>query len=168
MFTKIQELRIFKPSCGLQTPSFKPAIKTRSNSGIDTNTYNNCLIMIKTTTAAFLLFAGFFLLPAFTAEDSPGLKFPKKVNAIIQNKCYGCHNNESKGDRPKEKLNWDALASLPADQQAEKLAAIQKVLEKGSMPPERFLERSPEKKLTEKETACMQKWASRAAKKAGK
>ncbi len=124
--------------------------------------------MKKFITSVLLLFCGLLLLPAFTAEGGGKLKIPKKVNAIFQAKCYGCHNNESKNNRPKDKLNWDALAALPADQQAEKLAAIQKVLEKGSMPPDRFLEKQPEKKLTDKETAKMKKWAAKMGKRVAK
>lgn len=120
--------------------------------------------MKKLTTCTLFLFAGMLLLPAFAPEDAGKLKFSKKVNAIIQDKCYGCHSTDSKNQRPKDKLNWDELASLPADQQAEKLEKIQKVLEKGSMPPDRFLERQPDKKLTDKETDCMQKWAKKMGK----
>jgi len=125
-------------------------------------------IMKKSITCVLLLFGGLFLLPAFTAEGGGKLKISKKVDAIFQAKCYGCHNTAGKNNRPKEKLNWDDLASLPAGQQAEKLAAIQKVLEKGSMPPERFLEGNPDKKLTDKETARMKKWAAKMGKRVAK
>ncbi|MBK8969108.1 MAG: heme-binding domain-containing protein [Saprospiraceae bacterium] len=124
--------------------------------------------MKKCITVTLFLFCGLLLLPAFTAEGGGKLKIPKKVDAVFQAKCYGCHNNESKNNRPKDKLNWDTLPSLPADQQAEKLAAIQKVLEKGSMPPDRFLEKQPDKKLTDKETANMKKWAVKMAKRVSK
>lgn len=118
--------------------------------------------------AAFVL-AAFLLLPAFsTPPTGSKVKFSKKVNAIIQNKCYGCHSADSKAQRAKDKLMWDDLAGLPEDQQLEKMKNIQKVLDKGSMPPERFLEKMPEKKLTDKEAKTMKKWASKTAKKLAK
>lgn len=125
-------------------------------------------VMKKSMTYVLLLFGGLLLLPAFTAEGGGKVKIPKKINSIIQAKCYGCHNTESKNKRPKDKLNWDELTSMPADQQAEKLADIQKVLEKGSMPPDRFLEKQPDMKLTDKETANMKKWAAKMGKRVSK
>lgn len=125
--------------------------------------------MQKTLQLGLLLLAAFVLFPGFMAT-SGGSKFkiPKKVNTIIQDKCYGCHSAEGKSQKAKDKLMWDDLAGLPAEQQVEKLKAIAKVLEKGSMPPEKFLEKMPEKKLTDKETAAMSKWASKMVKKLGK
>ena len=59
----------------------------------------------------YLLFlpAFFFLQSATTSVQEPAaakLKYPKKVNAIIQEKCYGCHSPEGKGDKAKQKLMW--------------------------------------------------------------
>lgn len=124
--------------------------------------------MQRTLQLGLLLLAAFILLPGFMAGGDSTFKIPKKVNAIIQNKCYGCHSAEGKSQKAKDKLNWDELAALPAEQQVEKIKGIQKVLEKGSMPPEKFLEKMPEKKLTEKESAAMSKWASKMVKKLGK
>lgn len=115
-----------------------------------------------------LLLAGMLMLPGFSSKDAGKFKIPKKVNAIIQAKCYGCHSNDGKNQRPKEKLNWDELANLPADQQVAKLQSIQSVLAEGSMPPARFLEKMPDKKLTDKENASMKKWAAKAIRKASK
>jgi uncharacterized membrane protein len=124
--------------------------------------------MHKSITCALFLFSGLLLLPAFTAEGGGKLKIPKKVDTIFQSKCYNCHSTEGRNAGPKEKLNWDLLATLPADEQIQKLAKIQNVLEKGSMPPRRFLEKQPDKELTEKETACMKKWAAKMGKRLGK
>ncbi len=127
-----------------------------------------------TTTA--VLFVSILILTAFkgseknsdTFEAAPMLKFPSKVDAIVKEKCYGCHNPEGKSDKAKEKLMWDDLAGLSAEDQAMKLKAISKVLSEGSMPPARMLERMPEKALTDKEAKVMAKWASKSLKKAMK
>ena len=60
---------------------------------------------------------------------------------------------------------WDDLSSLSMSDQAMKLSSISKVLEEGSMPPAKMLERMPEKKLTEKESMVMSKWADKMGKK---
>ncbi len=120
--------------------------------------------MLKPFRVAGLLVAAMLLLPTFGAKDSRPIKIPKKVNAIIQAKCYGCHSNDG-NQRPKDKLNWDALNGLSAEQQRAKLESILSVLQEGSMPPARFLEKNADKKLTEKETARLKKWATKAARK---
>jgi uncharacterized membrane protein len=102
------------------------------------------------------------------AEAPPAVKFPKKVDAVIKDKCYGCHSAEGKNDKAKAKLMWDDLASLESGMQAEKLKGISKVLSEGTMPPKMMLEKMPEKKLTEAETALMSKWASKTSKKISK
>lgn len=116
-----------------------------------------------------LLFGSLLILPSFNAgEGGSKIKIPRKVNSIIQDKCYGCHSNEGKNQRPKDKLNWDTLNALSKEDQAKKIHEIQEVLKEGSMPPQRFLEKMPEKKLTDKESAAMQKWADKTAKKLSK
>lgn len=122
--------------------------------------------MKKTLQLSALLLAAFLLLPGFMEKPKP--YFPKKVNAVIQAKCYGCHSADGKSQKAKDKLMWDDLAGMAKEQQLEKIQSIQKVLEKGSMPPEKFLEKMPEKKLTDKETKAMKKWADKAAKKLAK
>lgn len=124
--------------------------------------------MQKTFQLALLLLVTLVVLPSFITSDAPSLKIPKKVNAVIQDKCYGCHSNDSKAQKAKDKLNWDSLTSLSKDEQLEKMQDIKGVLEEGSMPPGRFLEKMPEKKLTDKESAAMKKWAAKSVKKLSK
>lgn len=121
--------------------------------------------MKKTFQLAALLLVAALALPGFVGVDATKFKMPKKVNAIVQAKCFGCHSNDSKAQKAKDKLNWEDLATLPQDQQLEKMKSIVKVLGEGSMPPARFLEKMPDKKLTDKEMATMNKWASKLVKK---
>lgn len=123
---------------------------------------------MKKVSCLCLLFFSILLLPSFTPDDGGKLKIPKKVNAIFQNKCYGCHNTESKGKKASDKLNWDNLATLAPEEQLAKMKSIQEVLKEGAMPPGRFLEKNPDKKLTDKETATLKKWADKAVKKLSK
>ena len=34
---------------------------------------------------------------------------PANVKAVVEQKCYGCHNAESKNEKGKAKLDWDAF-----------------------------------------------------------
>ncbi|TNE63260.1 MAG: hypothetical protein EP344_04500 [Bacteroidetes bacterium] len=124
--------------------------------------------MLNSLKICLLFFVAALALPAFTTSEGPIVKYPKKVNAIIQDKCYGCHSADSKAKRAMEKLRWDELAALPKDQALEKMNLILQVLDEGSMPPKRMLERFPDKKLTDKETAQLKKWATKTVKKLNK
>ncbi len=105
------------------------------------------------------------LLSASALAPAPKVKIPKKANAVIEAKCYGCHSAEGRSDKAKAALRWDQLDSLSTDLQADKFAAIEKVLEEGSMPPARMVERNPDMKLTDAETALLAKWAGNMSKK---
>lgn len=135
-------------------PGHKSLFRTKKN-----------LTMKKTLPLAAVLMGAIMLLSGFMAGDTSKIKMSKKVDAIIQAKCYGCHSNEGKSDKVKEKLNWDVLSTLPADQQLEKMKHIQGTLEEGSMPPKQFVEKMPEKKLTDKEADTLKKWAAKTIKK---
>ena len=129
--------------------------------------------MKKNLKILFLLLTSGFLLPAFVTSDAPTaaapkFKMSKKVNAVVESKCYGCHRPEVRGEKARQKLNWDELGNLPADQQLEKMKMIQAVLEKGAMPPAKFLENMPDKKLTDAESAMLKKWAAKSVKKLSK
>lgn len=131
--------------------------------------------MRKTFTYYLLLLGAIVFLPSFVNPNaateiqakSP-VKFSKKVKAIIDNKCYGCHSENGRSDKAKAGIMWDDLAGLSPDGMKEKLDMIEHVLEDSEMPPARFLENNPDKKLTDKEVATMEKWVSKAMKKVSK
>ena len=96
--------------------------------------------------------------------EAPAL--PGDVKAIVQQKCYGCHNAESKNEKGKAKLDWDALEAAKKSKALAAMGKITETLEEGSMPPSRFLESNPDKKLTEEEVATLMAWSTGKKKKA--
>jgi len=90
---------------------------------------------------------------------------PENVKTVVDNKCYGCHSPESKSDKAKNKLMWDDLNKLSKIKIISTLDAISEVTEKGEMPPEKFLESHPEKKLTDEEAKLLKEWAISSAEK---
>ncbi len=91
---------------------------------------------------------------------------PANVKAVVEQKCYGCHNAESKNDKAKTKLDWDAFEASKKSKQMATKGKIAEVLEKGDMPPAKFLEMKPEGKLSDEELATLTQW-SNGKKKAG-
>lgn len=125
--------------------------------------------MRKSIFPAGALLGALFLLPAFSPREAPLADgYPKKIDAIIQAKCYGCHSADGRSQKAKDALMWDELEGLTHEQRLEKIHHIQEVLTKGAMPPARFLESNPDKALTEKERAKMLKWANKMERKLSK
>jgi hypothetical protein len=87
------------------------------------------------------------------------VEMPENVKAVIDNKCFGCHNVESTSDKAKEKLLFDGLDELSKVELVGTLGDIEKVLDEDKMPPEKFLEKKPEMKLTADEKLVLKEWA---------
>ena len=112
-----------------------------------------------------------FILFSFTKESneeySPitsieSLDIPENVKAILDNKCVGCHNDEAKSGKSKMKMNFDKLTNgeYSRGKIISKLDKITKMLSKDKMPPQKFLDKYPDKKLTEDESKILSDWAS--------
>lgn len=86
--------------------------------------------------------------------------YPENVMAIIEAKCMGCHNPEAKNEKAREKLQWAQLPKMETEDLVTKLDVLLEVLEEGSMPPAKMLERMPDKKLTDEETATLVQWTT--------
>lgn len=114
------------------------------------------------------LMLGFFALSLTvtagekTSAYQPG-KLPAEVNEIIQQKCFGCHNTDSRNDKAKEKLDFKTLDDLTAIKKVSAYNKITEELEKKEMPPEKFLEHFPDKNITEDERTALMDWAKKEA-----
>jgi hypothetical protein len=115
------------------------------------------------------LFSVFILVSmiAFSAEnpsETKGVKMPDDVKAIIDKSCFGCHNNDSKNDKAKEKLNLSTFDSLTKNKMIAGYRKMAETVEENEMPPAKFLEKNPDKKLTEAEKLVLMNWANNEAK----
>ncbi len=91
---------------------------------------------------------------------------PENVQAIIDRSCFGCHNSDSKNEKGKKKLSWDLMKKgYKTYKVIAKLSEIEEVLQKNEMPPEKFLAKYPDKKLSDEEREIMIKWAQDMVKK---
>lgn len=112
-----------------------------------------------------------FILFSFTKESNEdyttitttdSIDFPEDVKTILDSKCMGCHNDEAKSGKSKMKLNFDKFTNgdYSAGKTISKLDKITKILSKDKMPPQKFLDNYPDKKLTAEETKIISDWAS--------
>ncbi len=110
------------------------------------------------------VFASFLAVAAEKPQPLKPFKMPDDVKAIIEKSCFGCHNTDSKNDKAKEKLDLKTLDSLTKVKMIASFKDIAETLEKNEMPPEKFLEKFPDKKLTDAEKKVLMDWANTEAK----
>ncbi len=122
---------------------------------------------MKTKSALTLLFMSLFSFSILANEPEDPVKLPgqmsKDVKAVVENKCYGCHNTDSKNDKAKEDLDFKTLDDLSKIKKISAYKEIIEVLEENEMPPKKFLDHYPDKKLTEAEKKAVMVWAKKEA-----
>lgn len=94
-------------------------------------------------------------------ENSP--KLPDNVNIIIQKSCYGCHNSDSRNEDAKEELDFKTMDKLSLMKKISAYKNIGETVSENEMPPKKFLEKRPEKKLSEEEKQVLVDWAKKEA-----
>jgi hypothetical protein len=92
-------------------------------------------------------------------------EMPDNVKAAIDKSCFGCHNTASQNVKAKEKLDFSTFNTLSKAVQIAKYRDISKTIQNGEMPPKKFLEKFPDKKLTADEVKLVIKWADKEVKK---
>lgn len=87
---------------------------------------------------------------------------PDNVKTILDNKCMGCHSNESKPGKSKSKLNFDKITdgSYSLGKLDSKFGKLTKSLGESKMPPKKFLAKYPKKELTTTESKILIDWAT--------
>ena len=111
-----------------------------------------------------VVIAVIFQSSIFIGNDiAENVNIPEDVQSVLDNKCFGCHNVDAKSDKAKDKLLLDKFDDLSKAKMISALGGISEVAAEGTMPPEKFLEQKPEKKLTEDEQKLLVAWADKAA-----
>lgn len=107
-------------------------------------------------TAAFLISA---TLISKSSQSPEGL--PENISKIVEKSCFGCHNTDSRNEDAREDLDFKKLDGLKKVKKITTLRDIAEVLEEGEMPPKKFLEKYPERKLTNEEKTTLIQWAKK-------
>ncbi|NQU32673.1 MAG: heme-binding domain-containing protein [Bacteroidetes bacterium] len=85
---------------------------------------------------------------------------PADVQEIIDNSCYGCHNTDSESTKSKMKLNFDDMSNLKQGKLVGKLHRIYNAVNDGDMPLKKFIDKYPDKKLSDSDTEKLKSWAN--------
>lgn len=110
------------------------------------------------------MFASFAAFSSENKTNTKAITTPDEVKAIIEKSCFGCHNTDSKNDKAKDKLDLKTLGDLETPKMIHALKEISEVVEENDMPPAKFLEKFPDKKLTDADKKILMDWADNQAK----
>jgi hypothetical protein len=98
----------------------------------------------------------------FAAGSGDNFEIPEDIDQIFEKSCFGCHNSDSQNDKAKKKLLIDQLPELSKSKLVGKLDEIIESVQENEMPPEKFLAKYPDNKLTNEESERLLEWANEA------
>ena len=90
-----------------------------------------------------------------------GDQFPEDVAKILKVHCMDCHVTASKNDKAKDKLNFDNWNKLNMLKKTGKLNDIVETVKDREMPPEKYINHYPDKKLSDEQINTIVKWADK-------
>jgi len=88
-------------------------------------------------------------------------EFPEEVGEILKSSCYGCHTTDSKSDKPKAALDFQIWEEYKLTKKISLLTNINEVVKEGNMPPGKYLEKNPDRALTEDQVKLIQDWTKK-------
>jgi mono/diheme cytochrome c family protein len=119
-------------------------------------------MMLPAFVFATFIFGAFILNTAFKKAPAVSEKeLPEQVKSIIDHSCFQCHNAGSQNEDAREALDFKSIDALDKVKKITTLKEIAEVLEKGEMPPKKFLEKNPDKKLTEEQVKILTDWSKK-------
>jgi len=92
-----------------------------------------------------------------TEKKEGASSIPAEVSAVLNKACTTCHSNAGK-DKPKAAVNFSVWDQYTPTEKKLLSASIQAEVQKGSMPPKRYLESHPEGAMTEAEIKQITQW----------
>ncbi|NOX84576.1 MAG: heme-binding domain-containing protein [Chlorobi bacterium] len=91
-------------------------------------------------------------------QEASGFTVPDNIQSILDKSCLPCHGTDGKY-KAKMKWNYDKMPQMKTSKKIGKLSKIATKIEKGKMPPKKFLSKNPDKQLTDQEKKTLIDWA---------
>lgn len=116
-------------------------------------------LIVSLAVSAILL----LVFQSFVSKTAPAPEIPADVKEILKATCYDCHSQESSNKKAKDALIFDKWDSYKDSKKISKLDAICEVISKDKMPPEKYLEKNPEKALSDDQKVVVCSWTDKEA-----
>ena len=100
---------------------------------------------------ALLVIAGgmFILFQAHRPDPVSISQIPEEVSTILVTSCHDCHTTGARSEDALKAVNFSEWEEYRASKKVAVLGDICKMVEEAKMPPEKYLNNHPEKKLSE-------------------
>ena len=102
---------------------------------------------------------------SFINDNRTEVSFPEDVDAILESACYDCHTTGAKSKDALKAVNFDEWDTYRLSKKVGLLGEICTVIEKGKMPPKKYLEHQPDKALTAEQKELVCNWTKKESEK---
>jgi molybdopterin-biosynthesis enzyme MoeA-like protein len=90
-------------------------------------------------------------------DSIPG--FPEEIMKIVTNSCYDCHTSNSQNKMASFALDFLKWNEYKTSKKANLLNNMDEKVTEKSMPPQKYLDKFPDKVLTEDQIKLLSQWA---------
>jgi len=119
---------------------------------------------MKKRIALIVIAGGMFILFQSNQPDPELIPpMPEEVSTLLESRCYGCHTTGAKSEDALKAVNFKEWENYRASKKVALLGDICNVIEKGKMPPEKYLKNNPDKKLTDAHKKLICDWTKEAS-----
>ena len=110
------------------------------------------IVSLAVSMILLLVFQSFNFNPATSPQ------VPDDVKEILETSCYNCHSNEGSNQKAIDALNFDQWDGYKKTKQISKLESICEVVSEAKMPPEKYLDKNPDKALSDEQKKILCNW----------
>ncbi len=111
-----------------------------------------------------LLVGGVLLLmQSFLLSRKASPEIPEEVKNVLVHSCFDCHSPAGRNEDARKALNFEEWDSYRLTKQIGLLGDIAEVMKKDKMPPAKYLEFKPDRKLSESQKELILNWANEAS-----
>lgn len=102
---------------------------------------------------------GFILLQSLILKKRAAMNPPEEIQKILESSCYDCHTSASQNDDAKKAIKFDEWDNYRLTKKISILDKMTEVIEEDKMPPGKYLEFKPDRKLDETQKEMLLNWA---------
>jgi len=109
------------------------------------------------------LLGGMALLVLLSFNEGPNgdQDFPEELASLLKSSCYDCHSKGAKSEKALKAVQFDLWEDYRLTKKIGLLAEIAEVVEEDKMPPQKYLENKPDRKLTDNQKMQLVEWTKK-------
>jgi cbb3-type cytochrome oxidase cytochrome c subunit len=105
----------------------------------------------------------FLFFQSFRPEPPSENVIPDEISTILKSSCYNCHSAAKGSEKPLKAVDFEQWGQYRVTRQIGLLGDIGKMVEEGKMPPGKYLEKNPDRTLSEAQKKLLADWTRQEA-----